>query len=226
MFTTPESLLSRSRGPVLLVFLALAGCVELNREAMELKAQAHYELGLVRLGERRYQEAQLALKEALALNPAEAAYANALGFAYYQDGKLLLAVEAFQAAVRTTSDFADAYNGLGVALADLGRWEEAVSAYQKALALPGYADPATARQNLAWAYVNLGRLDAAREELGTALRLSPNLVSAHYHLGLVYQRLGQRPEAIRTFRRVIELAPDSEFARGARQHLQALGEAP
>ena len=112
-----------------------------------------------------------------------------------------------------------------MALAESGRWEEAVQEYRKALALPGYAAALLAHHNLGWAYYNLGKLREAEEALTLTLRLEPSMASAHYHLGLVLLKAGRREEARASFSRARELAPESEVGQAAREHLRALGEA-
>ena len=78
--------------------------------------------------------------------------------------------------------------------------------------------------NLGWAYYNLDRLREAEESFRVVLRLSPKLVSAYYHLGLVLVKAGRRDEARAAFRQARELGPDTPLGLSAKEHLKALGE--
>ena len=78
------------------------------------------------------------------------------------------AVEAFQAAVTLRPNFPEAWNELGYALRNQGRYPESLAAYEEALRQrPDFPE---ALEYLGEAYVKMGRLDEARRVL---LRLRP-----------------------------------------------------
>lgn len=73
------------------------------------------------------------------------------------------AVAAFRRAVDLRADFADAWNELGYALRNVGRYQESLEAYDVALRLrPNFPE---ALEYLGEAYVKLGRIDDARRVL-------------------------------------------------------------
>jgi len=73
------------------------------------------------------------------------------------------AVEAFQASVALRPAFPEAWNELGFALRNQGRYTESLQAYDEALRLrPNFPE---ALEYLGEAYVKLGRLDDARRVL-------------------------------------------------------------
>ena len=75
-------------------------------------------------------------------------------------------------AVETDTGFAEAWNNLGNALAELGRFEPSIRAYRRALTLvPEYAD---AHFNLAETLHQLERLREAREHWAAYLKQSPH----------------------------------------------------
>jgi Flp pilus assembly protein TadD len=73
------------------------------------------------------------------------------------------------------------------------------------------------RCELAGVYVRLNRLDEARWQLETAIRVAPWDFSAHCNLGIVLSALGQKAEARRCFQRSQWINP--AFAEAQRQLL-------
>lgn len=217
-----------------LALTALAACATGGEARVrKLQARSSYDRALTELClDRRSTEpcepqipAGLAsLREATRADPAEPLYENTLGLVHLGLDDLPRALEAFQKAVDLNPEYADAHHNLGVALAESGRWEEAVKAYQQALAIPTYVHPESTYTTLGWAYYSLGRLREAESALLQAIRLEPTLQAAHYHLGLVRLKAGRRDEAKAAFRRARELAPDSVLGRAAVEHLKVLGE--
>lgn len=208
-----------------LAFMALAACATgKEAEVRRLRARAAYELALADLRDGRISVGLASLQDAISLNPDEPVYQNTLGLVHLNLKNFPQAMEAFERALQFSPDYADAHHNMGVALAEAGRWEEAIKAYRKALAIPTYAHPESVYTNMGWAYYNLDRLGEAESALRQAIRLEPALEAAHYHLGLVLLKAGRREEAKGAFRRVREIAPESEFGRAAREHLKAFGE--
>ena len=77
---------------------------------------------------------------------------------------------------------------------DLGRLDEAIASYQRALDLnPNYAH---AHNNLATALRDLGKLDEAIAEYRAALRVREDYPEAHNNLGFALKDQGQLDEAI------------------------------
>jgi superkiller protein 3 len=73
------------------------------------------------------------------------------------------AIDAFKKVVTARPKFADAWNELGFALRNVGRYPESLDAYDEALRLkPNYPE---AIEYLGEAYVKLGRMDDARKML-------------------------------------------------------------
>jgi tetratricopeptide (TPR) repeat protein len=73
------------------------------------------------------------------------------------------AVHAYRRAVELRPGYAEAWNGLGYALRNQGKYEDSLKAYDEALRLrPNFPE---ALEYLGEAYVKLGRLDDARRVL-------------------------------------------------------------
>ncbi len=77
--------------------------------------------------------------------------------------RFAVAVSSFRRAVDARPDFPEAWNELGFALRQTGKYEEALRAYDEALRLrPNFPE---AMEYLGEAYVKLGRVDDARQVL-------------------------------------------------------------
>lgn len=208
-----------------LVTLA-AGCASAspNPEVTRLQAQAVYERGLVHWRDGQHALALSSLREAVSIAPENAIYRDSLGLLYLQLGRPDLAVPEFQRAAELDPQYADAIFHLGTALAEQQRWEDAVSAYRRAISLPRLTGPDLAYQNLGLALYHLKRYREAEEALRFALHLDPELQAAYYNMGLVLAAEKRREEARAAFRRARELGADSPLGQAAVQQLKQLGE--
>ena len=68
-----------------------------------------------------------------------------------------------------------------------------------------------------------GKLAEAAEELKKAIEADPKLVEAHWVLGWVLIELKDNEGAEAAFRKVIEIAPDTDRAKEAQKALERLG---
>ena len=97
------------------------------------------------------------------------------------------------------------HNNYGVALAEAGKLDEAVSAYKKAIKLDRYyEDPLS---NIAVAYSMKDDLDSAIEHLKKAICIRPHYPEAHNNLGSLYTQQKKYDLAEKTLKRAIELRP-------------------
>ncbi|MBI2217173.1 MAG: tetratricopeptide repeat protein [Candidatus Rokubacteria bacterium] len=211
---------------MLTALLVVTGCSAARHvtEADRLQAQAAYEQAVAALARREWATALTILRRVTALDPDVPVYRNALGLSLLQLGQPHLALVEFQRAVEIDPGYAEGHLNTGIALAEQGRFAEAVAAYTKAIALPRLTAPDTAHVNLGVALLNLGRLPEAEGSLRFALSLDPQLAAAWYHLGMVLVASERRDEAKDAFRKARELAPGSPFGQAAAERLKALGE--
>jgi Flp pilus assembly protein TadD len=152
----------------------------------------------------RLQQAELAYRQALGLDPAHADALHLLGVVARQKGRNEEAVDRIgQAiAVRPEPHF---YCSLGFALTALGRFDEAEASYRNALRLrPGFAE---AGRNLGGLLNRLGRWAEAATILETAVRSEPGNHAAYNDLGMALQALGRLQEAEAAYRALLRFAP-------------------
>ncbi len=110
----------------------------------------------------------------------------------------------FREALRLNPSYQSHYNLAGV-LARLGRTDEAIANFRRAIDLkPGFAP---AHGNLALALAAAGRYEEAAGQLELARALDPRAPIVHYNLGMVAAARGRLGEAEAAYRRALELDP-------------------
>ena len=129
-----------------------------------------------------------------------------LGVMMLQQRDFANAQEQFNLALQTNQQDPMIWNVLGMAKANLGRIDEAISDYRHALALnPNYA---YAFANLGAALLAQGKYDEAIEMCETALRLRPDLAETHASLAAALWNRGRADESILHNRKALELNPE------------------
>lgn len=105
-----------------------------------------------------------------------------------------------------TSENSFAENSLGSALANRGKWEEAIPHFERALQIkPDYVG---AHINLGILLNNHGKPEAAIQHFTRALQLNPSSAEANYHLGDALADQANPAEATRYLERALQLKPD------------------
>lgn len=90
--------------------------------------------------------------------------------------------------------------------ADPTRWEDAIDAYRRVVAVdPSYA---AAWNNLGLLLHRMGRYGEAREAYTAALEQDPQCAEAAYNLGSLDEDCGDADQAIGHYRHALELSPD------------------
>jgi tetratricopeptide (TPR) repeat protein len=102
-----------------------------------------------------------------------------------------------------------AFNAWGSVLADLGRLDEAIAKYQRAIEL----EPMGAYPYVNWgnALQQEGKLDEAIEKYQKAIALDPKFVSPYVNWGNVLDERGKLDEATAKYRKAIEIDPKSDL---------------
>jgi len=143
--------------------------------------------------------------------------ALALGRGYYLKRELGLAEQYLTQVVEQNQSFADVYNMLGVIYHDQGQYQKALRAFEAALRInPGYTEAAL---NLAVTYNDTGKYKEAQETYRHALSRSGvregkldrfvqgKLANMYADIGDVWLSSGLYQEAIKEYRRALELGP-------------------
>lgn len=152
----------------------------------------------------RYAELEGKARELLGVHPTAGVVWQLLGVSLAAQGKD--ALHALTMAAKLLPDDAGAHNNLGNALGRLGRLDDAVAHYRRALLLnPQLAE---AHNNLGHALLDLGQAQGAAASCRRAADLKPRYAEAHDNLGSALLDLGRPRDALASHTRAIEIDPD------------------
>jgi len=121
-------------------------------------------------------------------------------------GDLTGAVAGYKQFLKLHPEATPIHANLGVALAGLGRYEEAVSEYR--IALKQSPSLSAARLNLSLAYYKMGRISDAATQLTRVHHEDPANMQAVQLLGDCYLRMGKNQETITLLQPVAKAHPD------------------
>jgi Flp pilus assembly protein TadD len=181
-----------------------AGAKYHDPNAADLKTVA---LDYVLLGD--YVDADKWLTKMLEWTPNDPDGWYLLGRTKYNENRFAEAVSAFQQSLKLDPQNVKTEDNLGLSYAGLGRNEEAIAAYQQAMAWQAKAPLRNPGPyiNLASLLIDQNRLGEAVSHLLQAIEIAPRESRAHELLGKAYTRLEQFPNAQTELEKAIELSP-------------------
>lgn len=152
------------------------------------------------------EQALLALKKAVEINPSLAESHTNLGNIYLKKGRVDDAIYEYQTALKIKSDDAKTNNNLGNAYFKRGWVNDAISQYTYSIKLdPEFTD---AYKNLANAYCQQGIYSQAVIQLKQVIYLEPKDANCHSQLGDVYRQMGDCEQATVQYKKAIKIKRD------------------
>ena len=154
----------------------------------------------------RLEEAIADFSHAIELDPKNASSYNSRGLA--RDRALLrdAALEDFTAAISMDGGSNPLYwHNRGFCYRNMGRFQEAISDYSRAIELDG--SNAAAFNNRGYAWRKLGWYAEAASDYTRSLELDPSNVKAYNNRGYCHAKAGKYLEAVADYSRVIALDP-------------------
>jgi tetratricopeptide (TPR) repeat protein len=146
---------------------------------------------------RRAYEAQMAgeldravdlYQKSIKLGPTAEAH-TFLGWTYSFQRKYREAIAECRKAIEVDPDFGNPYNDIGAYLIELGRWDEAIPWFEKAIDAPRYDPRHFPHFNLARVYIQRYDYEPAIDHLQKALELEPRYSSAQRELQRILTRM-------------------------------------
>src|ERR1700722_7138470 len=162
-----------------------------------LTIQQAIELGLTHHRNNRFAEAEAVYRQVLDAPPGQPDALNLLGTLAPQGGRHDVALELIPPRVAANAQMPDFHNNLGEALRALGRLEEAVACYRRALALRPFC--ADASSNLG------GELDQHRDPDQAVAGCEQSVAQGadspalRNNLGIAFKEIGRSSDAIACF---------------------------
>jgi len=185
----------------------------------------HYYMGIAYERKGFVDDAVKEFQKAIALKPDYSEAHNFLGTIYLTRGNYDEAIACFNRALTNPI-----YDTPSVPLYNMGRAYKAKGDLKGAYASFSEAirkEPSTYLMPVL--LLNLGVIDyqqgsyyEAEKHLTRSSELAPNLAEGQYWLGMTQMQLRKRKEAAESFKRVIQLAPESDWAAKSRENLKKL----
>src|SRR6266851_41164 len=151
-------------------------------------------------------EAAARYSQVLSFDPKNVDALCLLGMAASQQKQFAQSVEVLRKAVKVAPRHAAAHNLLGAALKGLGRADEALKSFDRAIShQPDVMEPYVNRADLLMALSRPGEAVATYDR---ALAVRPDLVPAHANRGNALAALGRHDAAVESFDRALAANPD------------------
>ncbi len=176
-------------------------------------------IGKRAFAEKDFRRAEALLREAMAGGADYPDIRYTLGLIYHQWGKLEEAVTEFRNSLSRNPEYVEALMSLAITLNELGRYDEAKTAYQKAalsLMKPGKmvgGNPlagkiANLHSELGALYLALGKTDEAVAEYRRALLVAPGFPDVRVRLGVALRESGHPADGLAELDKALADRPD------------------
>lgn len=143
-----------------------------------------------------------------------------LGIVYVRQGKLVRAIQSFRNAVKQYPQDEKSHFFLGNLYSQQNHWELAIQSYEKSIEVNKYFEMSYVY--LAGLYLNLGESNVLNNSnfflkainvYKNALNISSKQAEIYNDIGVVYSLLGNDKEALKAFRKAIEIDPADTVAQ-------------
>jgi len=155
-----------------------------------------------------YSTADQWLTKSVEMNPRDPITRYFLGRTKYNERHFVEAARNFEECLKLDPKYVGAADNLGLAYEGLGKIDEAIDAYRKAIAAAHGAD-AKPYFDLGTVLMENGKAQEALSNLLQAVRIKPGDAAAHRELGKVYLQLDRLPEAQAELENAVKLAPEN-----------------
>lgn len=196
---------------ILLISLNLIVCASSQKRLEKQRAkdpQYQYNVGLVYLQNGSHDNAINYFKKSLSLQPNFDLALNALGLTHFMKGEFQEAVGHFEKCLAVNPEFTEARNYLGSVYQELGHLDKAEAEFKKAISDETYRSRELPYYNLARLYLTKGKDEEALELVNTSIEINNRMIMALNLQGILLERLGRVKEAIHSYEKALNIAPD------------------
>lgn len=170
------------------------------------EAYLHLGLCIIELGQ--FENATIALQEALKEKPQDLKINYYLAQAYQKSNQHEKAEEVYKLLAQLSPEEAGTYYRTILRMYDIaGQNEKAIEAAKKIIELKPGSEPDV--HNLGLMYMKLKRYDEAIETFNKALAINPGYEYSYYNIGYCYSKQKKYKKSIEAFKKFAELAPDN-----------------
>ena len=128
----------------------------------------------------------------------------------YSQSQLQEALKEAESLIQSFPQSAILFNVQGAVFKDLGRLDQSIEAYNKALATkPDYAE---AYNNMGNTFKEQGKLEEAIEAYNKAIIIKPDNTDAYNNMGNAMKEQGKLEEAIGAYNKALDIKPDNAKA--------------
>lgn len=174
--------------------------IDASKKAVNLRpsAESYFNIGLASYYLKNYREAAENYRQAIRLDPYNAADAQyALGLVYRDWGRPEDEIQAYKQAIKLKPDYVSAYERLGSRYLRSKKYPEAIETFKQLGALkPGDAN---VPNNMGEAYLEMNLMTDAVASFKQAIQLKPDLGKAYYNLGKSLLAMGNRDAAVQQY---------------------------
>jgi putative PEP-CTERM system TPR-repeat lipoprotein len=228
-----ETALAKNRSNPLLLLRAAQTYAAVGREAdverlliecintAPAELRAYEMLGALYIRQRRIKDAQAKFEEFVRRQPNNVTAHTMVGMLLEAQGQTAEARQRYEQVLSIDKNAAVAANNLAYLLAQAGEQPEiavqlAHTAKSQLPTMPQVDD------TLGWAYYKQGAYQLALDPLKQSVSAAPNRPVPHFHLGLVYAKLGDTANAKASLETALKLKPDFAGAEEARRVLASI----
>jgi tetratricopeptide (TPR) repeat protein len=174
--------------------------IEASKKAVSLRpsAESYFNIGLASYYLKNYREAAENYRQAIRLDPYNAADAHyALGLVYRDWGRPEEEIQAYKQAIKLKPDYTSAYERLGSRYFRSKKYPEAIETFKQLVALkPG---DATVPNSIGESYLEMNLMSDAVAAFRQAIQLKPDFGKAYYNLGKSLLAMGNRDGAVEQY---------------------------